>query len=124
MVGGYAFAIHAHPRFTNDIDVLISTDEENAKRLLTSLSEFGFGRVGISLKDLMRPDYVIQLGYPPLRIDILTSISGVSFSEAWERRVVSRFGKQKLFFISKQDLIASKKRAGRKKDLSDLDDLL
>ncbi len=124
VIGGYAFAIHAHPRFTDDIDVFIATTKTNAKKLMKALDEFGFGNVGLTVEDLLRPDYVIQLGYPPLRIDLLTSISRVSFSEAWKRRVHVRFGKQRVWFISKRDLIESKKGTGRKKDRRDLDELL
>lgn len=124
VVGGYAFAIHARPRFTNDLDVFIEPDRSNASNLLKALEEFGFGDVGITLDDLQKVDQVIQLGYPPYRIDLMTSISNVRFADAWDRKVTARFGKQTVYYIGKEDFIASKKGAGRKRDLQDLDELL
>ena len=124
VIGGYAVAIHARPRFTDDLDVFVDADRSNAKSVLATLKDFGFGDVGIGLDDLTKADQVIQLGFPPFRIDILTSISGVSFSAAWERKVTGKYGKQTVFFIGKLDLIASKKGTGRKRDLEDVDDLM
>ncbi len=123
IVGGYAFAIHARPRYTGDIDVFVDASPDNAEKVIKALSEFGFGDVDISMDDLTRPDQVIQLGNPPLRIDILTSISGVSFAEAWKNKVSGMYGRQQVFFIGKKDLIENKKASGRKKDLLDLEDL-
>ncbi|MDP2883653.1 MAG: hypothetical protein Q8P51_01345 [Ignavibacteria bacterium] len=124
IVGGYAFAIHAKPRFTNDIDIFLDAEQSNAQNVLEALKGFGFGEVGITLRDLVSPEQVIQLGFPPLRIDLLTSISSVAFADAWARRVSAKYGEQTVYFISKQDLIANKKGAGRKKDLEDLEELL
>lgn len=124
VVGGYAFAIHAYPRFTNDIDFLILTTQSNAEKIILALNEFGFSASNISPEDLMKEGKVIQLGRPPYRIDLLTSIDGVNFNEAWERKVVGRYGDQTLYFISKEDLIKNKKVSGRKKDLEDLEDLI
>jgi hypothetical protein len=124
VIGGYAVAIHARPRFTNDLDVFVDTERSNAEGVLAALKDFGFGDVGISLDDLTKPDQVIQMGLPPLRIDLLTSITAVSFPEAWERRVTAKYGKQSVFFIGKQDLITNKKGTGRKRDLQDVEDLM
>jgi len=124
VIGGYAVAIHARPRFTNDLDVFVDTERPNAESVLAALKDFGFGDVGIMLDDLTNVDQVIQLGFPPFRIDLLTSITGVSFPEAWERRVTAKYGKQAVFFISKQDLITNKKGMGRKRDLEDVDELM
>ena len=77
VIGGYAVAIHARPRFTDDLDVFVDTDRSNAESVLATLKDFGFGDVGIGLDDLTKTDQVIQLGFPPVRIDLLTSISGV-----------------------------------------------
>jgi hypothetical protein len=120
VVGGYAFAIHAYPRFTNDIDFFIHSTKSNVEKIITALNEFGFNKAEISSDDLMKKDKVIQLGEPPYRIDILTSIDGVNFNEAWERRVIGKYGDQTIYFISKEDLIKNKKASGRKKDLDDL----
>ena len=123
VVGGYAFAIHAKPRFTEDLDIFISRDPKNAERLLRAIADFGFADAGIGVHDFTDPDQIIQLGYPPFRIDIMTSISGVTFDEARKNGVESSYGKQKVFFIGKADLIKNKKAVGRKKDLADLDEL-
>jgi hypothetical protein len=123
VVGGYAFAIHAYPRFTNDIDFFILSTTSNAQKIVSVLLEFGFDTTSFSPDDLLIKDKVIQLGEPPYRIDLLTSIDGVDFDEAWQRKVTSKYGDQVLYFISKEDLIRNKKASGRKKDLDDLSEL-
>ncbi len=123
VVGGYAFAIHAKPRFTGDMDIFIGSEKGNAEKILKVLEQFGFGGVGITIDDLTKPDQVIQLGYPPLRIDLLTSISGVTFREAYDDKVVGKYGEQTVYFIGRKDLIKNKKATGRKRDLLDLEDL-
>ncbi|MDH3268307.1 MAG: hypothetical protein OEM46_05575 [Ignavibacteria bacterium] len=123
VVGGYAFAVHAFPRFTNDIDFFILTSKTNVEKIIRTLTDFGFNVLDINPELLMEEGKVIQLGKPPFRIDILTSIDGINFTEAWERKVVGSYGKQTLYFISKDDFIKNKKASGRKKDLNDLEDL-
>jgi len=123
VVGGYAYAIHARPRFTQDLDIFVETSPVNAERILTVLQEFGFGELDISKEDLLHPEMVIQIGYPPLRIDLLTSISGVSFSEAWEGRITVSYGGEQAFFIGKQELMRNKAAIGRTRDLDDLKEL-
>ena len=123
VVGGYAFGIHAKPRFTGDMDIFIDSQKDNAGRILKALNEFGFGGLNVTIDDLTKPDQVIQFGYQPLRIDLLTSISGVTFSQAWNNKVVGKYGKQSVYFIGKEDLIKNKKASGRKRDLLDLEDL-
>jgi hypothetical protein len=123
VVGGYAFAVHAYPRFTNDIDFFILTSKTNVEKVIRALAGFGFSDSEITPELLMKESKVIQLGKPPFRIDILTSIDGVNFNEAWERKVVGKYGNQTLYFISKEDLIKNKKASGRKKDLDDLSEL-
>jgi hypothetical protein len=124
VVGGYAFAIHAFPRFTNDIDILILIEDTNADKLIKVLSEFGFNSLEFKKEDFLSSNKIIQLGNPPYRIDILTSIDGVDFNEAWDRKIVAKYGDQNIYFISKEDLIKNKTASGRKKDLDDLDHLL
>jgi hypothetical protein len=124
VVGGYAFAIHAYPRFTIDIDFLILTSKENVEKIILALKEFGFSKLDISSDDLMKAGKVIQLGNPPYRIDILTSIDGISFENAWKNKITGKYGNQTLYFISKEDLIINKKASGRKKDIDDLQDLI
>ena len=121
IVGGYAFAIHARPRFTDDLDIFLWVEEENARRALEALKAFGFGDLPLSLSDFLKPNQIIQIGHPPLRIDLLTSIEGVQFEDAWERRVTATYGSETVYFISREDLIRNKQAAGRKQDLSDLE---
>jgi len=123
VVGGYAFAVHVFPRFTNDIDFFILTSKANVEKVIRALADFGFSDSEITVELLMQEGKVIQLGTAPFRIDILTSIDGVNFSEAWERKAVGKYGEQIIYFISKQDLVKNKKTSGRKKDLDDLDNL-
>ena len=123
VVGGYAFAIYARPRFTNDLDIWILDDKENAERVMGVLEDFGFCDLNISVDDLINPEKVIQLGYPPLRIDLMTSIDGVEFPQAWQCRDTSSYGSQKVNFICKQDLIRNKRASGRPIDLHDLKEL-
>jgi predicted nucleotidyltransferase len=124
LVGGHAVAFHGHPRFTGDIDFFIRMTPSNVQRLLTVLSAFGFGSLGITKNDLLKPKRILQLGHPPNRIDILTSISGVDFDSAWESRVESSMDNQPVIIIGWNDLLRNKKAAGRQKDLADLKKLL
>jgi hypothetical protein len=124
IVGGYALALHAHPRYTGDMDVFVAANEANAHSIEKALIDFGFSAPDLSWNDFAVPGKIVQLGYPPFRIDIITAIDGVSFEDAWARRVESRYGDQAVHFISKQDLIANKRASGRKQDLLDLDALL
>ena len=123
VVGGYAFALHAHPRFTGDLDVFIQASEENAHRIMAALLDFGFTTSPLSWKDFTVLGRVVQLGQMPLRIDLRTAIDGVAFDDAWTRRVNAPYGRQQVPFISKVDLIANKKASGRKQDLLDLESL-
>jgi len=120
VVGGHAVAFHGHPRYTGDIDLFIRADHENAGRVLSALEAFGFGELGLSSEDLVEPGRVIQLGRPPNRIDILTSISGVEFEVAWKARVPSQLDGEAVDFLSFDDLIANKRASGRDQDLADV----
>ena len=121
IIGAHAIAFHAKPRFTEDFDVFVEPSPENATRVLAALSDFGFGSLNLSVADFAKPGQVVQLGFPPNRIDIITRIDGVTFKEAWETRVAGTFGDEPVFFIGKLELIRNKKAAGRPKDLIDLD---
>ncbi len=120
VVGGFAFAYHAKPRFTKDIDVFVEVSEENSIRIIDTLSQFGFGKMDLDKKDFLEPNQIIQFGNPPMRIDIITSISGIDFKIAWENRVEGKYGDIPCFFISKDDLIKNKKASGRRQDLADV----
>ncbi|MCU0593547.1 MAG: nucleotidyltransferase family protein [Desulfobacterales bacterium] len=123
IVGGYALAFHGAPRYTGDLDIFVSVRKDNAHRIMQALNEFGFGSVGLSPQDFNEPKNVIQLGYPPVRIDIVTSISGVSWEEAFQNRVSGRYGDIAVYYIGREQFIKNKRAVGRKKDLADLEAL-
>jgi hypothetical protein len=121
VVGGYALAAYGHPRYTGDLDFWVGTQPANADKLLVALQQFGFGGVGISKEDLTKPNSVIQLGYPPRRIDLLTSIDGVDFVPCYQRRLVVKLGDMDVSFITLSDFKTNKRASGRHKDLADLE---
>ncbi|MDH7553774.1 MAG: nucleotidyltransferase family protein [Spirochaetes bacterium] len=123
IVGAYALAFHGLPRYTGDLDILIGCDENNAEKVATVLQDFGFSSLNITKEDLMEPDIVIQLGYPPLRIDLITSITGVSWDEVYNNAVTGNYGDVKVLFIGKQQFIKNKKALGRYQDLADLESI-
>lgn len=123
IVGGYALAFHGAPRFTGDIDLFVRPVRENAERILAALNEFGFGSLDLSENDFTSPGKVIQLGVPPIRIDIITSISGLSWEKADMGKVLGQYGRTPVCFIGREDFIANKKATGRKKDAADIEAL-
>lgn len=123
VVGGYALAAYGHPRYTGDLDFWIGSDGANADRVLAALSQFGFGGLGITKEDLTAPNRVVQLGYPPRRIDLLTSIDGVDFADCYPRRMTVPVDGVALNFISLADFKTNKKAVGRHRDLADLEAL-
>ena len=120
LVGAHALAVHGRPRYTGDLDVWVGVTPANARRVLTALRAFGFGAVGLSLKDFAATDQVIQLGYPPLRIDVLTGISGLSFTSAWKHRLTASIAGLEVPVLGRDDYLANKRAAGRPKDLADI----
>ncbi len=121
LVGGYALSFYSRPKSTQDIDIFIEASIDNAKKVLYAINEFGLSSLNISLKDLTAKDRVIQMGVPPIRIDIMTSIEGIDFDEAYKNRKVSEYGDiENVSFISINDFKKNKKNVGRKKDLDDL----
>ena len=123
IVGGYALAYYGAPRYTGDIDILIKSDSNNASLILKALNEFGFGSAGLKLDDFTNTDNIVQLGYPPVRIDIMTSISGVSWEDAYNGREEGKYGDVPVYFIGLDQYIQNKRASGRKKDLADLEAL-
>ena len=121
IVGGYAVAAHGHPRFTKYLDVWVRIDRGNAERLTEALGDFGFASLGLRPDDFLEPEVVIQLGHPPKRIDLLTSVDGVEFERCWERRIEIQVGEHSIPFISQPDLVANKRASGRPQDLADVD---
>ena len=120
IVGAHAVAFHAKPRYTKDLDLLLEPTEENARRVLHALDDFGFGELGIAIADLAVPGRVLQLGQLPNRIDLITSIDGITFDEVWRGRVAGRYGSAHVAYIGRNDLIRNKRAAGRPQDLADL----
>ncbi len=123
VVGGYALAFHGAPRYTGDIDLFVRPTRENATRILDALKDFGFGTVDVSEDDFALPGTIVQLGYPPVRVDVITKISGVSWEEADAGKVMGRYGSAPVFFIGRTQLIANKRATGRLKDAADIEAL-
>lgn len=119
IVGALAVGWHGHPRLTGDMDILIRPRPENAERVLLALRQFGFGQLGITTEDLSEPDQILQLGFPPNRIDLITSITGVDTETAWTGRVEADFDGCKAFVIGIDDLLRNKEATGRPKDMAD-----
>jgi hypothetical protein len=124
VVGAFALAFHARPRYTKDIDIFVEPTTDNAERLLVALDEFGFGSLNLAVEDFSTQGNIIQLGYEPVRIDIMTSIKGLEFADIWKSRIPGPYGKQIVNFIDRQNLIRSKKLSNRAQDKADLELLL
>jgi hypothetical protein len=120
VVGAHALAYHGRPRHTGDLDIWIKPSFENSGKMVNVLKDFGFGSLGLTEQDFLKENYVTQLGYPPLRIDILNSISGVDFDEAYKGRILGQNDDLYISFISVSDFIANKQASGRPKDLGDI----
>jgi hypothetical protein len=123
VVGGYAVGFHGHPRYTGDIDFWIAISKENAQKVMKVFEAFGFGHLSIQVEDLLNEDLIIQLGYEPNRIDILTSVTGLNFKECFNSRIVANFDEFYLNFIDLRSLRKNKAATGRAKDLGDLENL-
>jgi len=123
VAGAHALAYHGAPRYTGDLDLLVGADPDNARRLMAALSEFGFADVGLTSKDFEFPNQVIQLGRPPVRVDLLTSLTGVTWEEARDGSESGVCGGVSVRFLGRAQFVANKRAAARKKDLADLDAL-
>lgn len=123
VVGGYAVSYYGYPRSTGDMDVWVAVHPENIQRLIKVLSEFGFNKENLSSDLFLKKDQIIRMGMPPIRIEILTSISGVGFDDCYQARITDRVDGVQVNFISIEDLKKNKKAAGRHKDLGDLESL-
>lgn len=123
IVGGYALAFHGAPRYTKDMDVFVRPSDVNAQRLLAALDVFGFGQVGLTVEDFNKPEQIAQLGYPPVRVDIITSIEGVSWEEAESGKCMGEYGGVPVPFLGRGQFIANKKAVGRFRDLADIEAL-
>jgi hypothetical protein len=123
VVGGYAVALHGYPRYTKDIDIWVEMTTENANRVINALNQFGFGSLDLKAADFTVPDQIIQLGYPPRRIDILTTLPGVEFPDCYASRVIISMEGVSVNFIDLENLKKNKKATGRHQDLADLENL-
>lgn len=121
IVGAYAVTFHSRPRATGDLDIWVDSTPSNASRVMRALVEFGAPLMDLSEADLASPGIVYQIGVPPRRIDLLTSITGVTFEEAWPGRVTGAFGEIECPFIGRADLARNKRALGRRQDLADLE---
>jgi hypothetical protein len=120
IVGGYAYAYHVKPRYTKDIDIWVDPATDNLERLLQALQDFGFGSIGLTVEDFAKPNHFVQLGFPPNRVDLLSTLKGLSFEEAWETRVEDFFGKERVCYLGKEALIRNKTAVGRPQDHLDV----
>ena len=120
IIGAYAVGLYGAPRYTKDMDLLVEPAFSNAQRIVKALAEFGFKSLGLKEKDFIQKGKTIQLGYEPVRIDLITSIEGCDFQEVWENKTIGAYGKQKAFFIGFDELIKNKKKSGRKQDSADV----
>ena len=123
VVGGYAVAAHGHVRATKDLDLWVRPEPANAERTLEAIIEFGAPLHGLSLTDLVQPDLIFQIGVPPVRVDIITSVQGLDFPAAWQDRVEGIFGDLRVPVLSRRHLIENKKSVGRLQDLADVENL-
>jgi hypothetical protein len=123
VVGGYAVAFHGHPRYTKDIDIWIWVSKNNAKKVLKTLDDFGFSSLGLKEEDFLEPGYVIQLGYPPNRIDILTQVTGLEFDLCYSSKMELDVDGIIVNFLDLENLKKNKRAVGRFQDLADLESL-
>ena len=123
IVGGYAVALYGYPRYTKDLDVWVECSENNAKSLINALDQFGMGTLGLVKEDFLVQDQVVQLGYPPNRIDLILSISGVDFQACYPKRKEIFIDELKIDFIDLENLKRNKKASGRSQDIADLENL-
>ena len=121
VVGAHTLAFHGRPRHTGDLDIWIKPSIENAGKMVNVLKDSGFESLQLTKEDFLKENYITQLGYPPLRIDILNAISGVNFDEAYAGRIIGQEEELTISFINIQDFIANKMATGRAKDLGDID---
>ena len=121
IVGAYALALHGRPRATGDLDVWIDATPENAARVMRALAVFGAPLTDIGVEDFSREGVVYQIGVSPGRIDILTTLTAMTFAEAWPGRMRRPFGDIDVDFIGRDDFIRNKRATGRAKDLGDIE---
>ncbi len=123
IVGGYALAYHGAPRYTGDIDLFVHPSPDNSKRILSALEAFGFGNLGLTEADFQVSGRVVQLGVPPVRIYIITSLDGVTWDAAVRGKIAGKYGDVPVHFIGRREFLVNKRAVGRQKDLADIEAL-
>ncbi len=123
VVGGYAVAFHGHPRYTKDLDVWIELSPDNADKILKALKEFGFGSLDLKSDDFLESGQIIQLGYPPNRIDILTTLTDLKFEDCYKAKIAVEIQGLHINFIDIENLKKNKRATGRPQDLADAENL-
>jgi len=123
LIGGYAVSYHGYPRATNDLDVWIAVHPDNADRLVQVVQSFGFATPELSADLFLQDNKIVRMGRPPIRIELLTSISGVEFADCYARRLITEVDGVPVNLIDLEDLKQNKRASGRYKDLNDLENL-
>ncbi len=124
IVGGYALAFHGKPRHTGDLDIWINISEENATKMIEVINHFGLSSMGFKREDFLKPGYISQIGYPPLRIDILNSIDGINFNEAiTDMQKMQIENDLSINYIGLNDFIKNKQASGRIQDIADIKEI-
>lgn len=123
IVGGYALAFHGAPRFTGDLDLWVAPTKKNAQRIVAALREFGFGSLNLAEQDFTDRDRVVQLGVPPVRVDIIAAIDGVTWASGWKGKTKGRYGDVTVFYLGRKEFLRNKRVVGRRKDLADVEAL-
>ncbi len=120
IIGAFAVGFHAIPRYTKDLDIFVRPHIQNGAKIVAALRDFGFGSLKISEDDFSKPGAIIQLGHPPVRVDLLTTIDGCQFDAVWKGKVCGSLGDQSVYYIGLSELMKCKKAAGRSQDVADL----
>ena len=123
IVGGYAVGIHGYPRYTGDLDIWINNTTENAQRTLNCVESFGFSSYNLSVSDFTKQGNIIQLGYPPVRIDIINQVDGVDFTKCFKNKKDVNVEDLTLYFIGYEDLLTNKRKTARPRDIDDIENL-
>jgi hypothetical protein len=123
IVGGYALAFHGAPRFTGDLDIFVRPTAQNARRILGALEDFGFGSLNLSAEEFSTQDRLVQLGAPPVRVDIITSLTRVSWEQCFAGQQPGTYGDVPVHYIGREQFVVNKRATGRRRDLADLEAL-
>jgi predicted nucleotidyltransferase len=119
IVGGYAVMVHTEPRYTKDLDLWIEPTESNARLVIAALMAFGAPTAGVTPIDFTEPEVFFQIGVDPVRVDIMTSVTGLDFVQAWSRRIVVDFGGESAPVLCREDVLKAKIASGRQRDRQD-----